>query len=477
MDRDLPRSGRIAGQTRICHPIGLFSTALPDCRWADREPVDAVGRHSPGRADEPARQERRPRAVRLPAADQALPRARPDAADRVRDVRPQYTTLLTTRLRAVSQVTPALDRAAHLRRVHRRRWTTRPAWPWSSSTRCPASMHLRVLAQHRDGLRSTTCSAAPAASSPQRPLTDIETPLLRGLLDRVLGELRYAFEAIVDLRPKLVEIEYNPQFAQARSASDAVIVASFEMRVGAEECVATICLPFGAIFPELAGRRRGHRADRRAAAGPRHRPAQHGGRPRQRPDRGRGAVQLRPDAPRDLVGLRPGDVVPLEHPVTTPLAVTSAGVTFAHAVAGSSGHAAGLPRGAAAPGGELMTVRADRHARRGRGRGGGRRTAAGPDAARRWARRRDRARRAVRAGGQRPVHRLRAGRDRGRGRPGPGRRAREQPARRAGPHPGGAARAGGGRGHARPGRGRPGPRAIRPPPCRPSSTPAGCWFR
>jgi flagellar motor switch protein FliM len=29
--------------------------------------------------------------------------------------------------------------------------------------------------------------------------------------------------------------------------------------------------------------------------------------------------------------------VPLEHPVTNPLAVTSAGVTFAHAVAGSSG--------------------------------------------------------------------------------------------------------------------------------------------
>jgi flagellar motor switch protein FliM len=43
-------------------------------------------------------------------------------------------------------------------------------------------------------------------------------------------------------------------------------------------------------------------------------------------------------SPRDLITLRPGDIVPLEHPVTNPLAVTSAGVTFAHAVAGSSGH-------------------------------------------------------------------------------------------------------------------------------------------
>jgi flagellar motor switch protein FliM len=42
--------------------------------------------------------------------------------------------------------------------------------------------------------------------------------------------------------------------------------------------------------------------------------------------------------PRDLVTLRPGDIVPLEHPVTAPLTVSSAGVTFAHAVAGSSGN-------------------------------------------------------------------------------------------------------------------------------------------
>jgi flagellar motor switch protein FliM len=41
--------------------------------------------------------------------------------------------------------------------------------------------------------------------------------------------------------------------------------------------------------------------------------------------------------PRDLVGLRPGDVVPLEHPTSVPLAVTTADITFAHAVPGAQG--------------------------------------------------------------------------------------------------------------------------------------------
>jgi flagellar motor switch protein FliM len=41
--------------------------------------------------------------------------------------------------------------------------------------------------------------------------------------------------------------------------------------------------------------------------------------------------------PEELISLRPGDVVTLNHPVTQPLAVTTAGMTFAHAVPGSQG--------------------------------------------------------------------------------------------------------------------------------------------
>nr|BFE89127.1 hypothetical protein GCM10020093_117290 [Planobispora longispora] len=46
------------------------------------------------------------------------------------------------------------------------------------------------------------------------------------------------------------------------------------------------------------------------------------------------SVELRPE---QIVRLEPGDVVPLSHAVTAPLAVTAADIVFAHAVPGSQG--------------------------------------------------------------------------------------------------------------------------------------------
>jgi flagellar motor switch protein FliM len=176
----------------------------------------------------------------------------------------------------------------------------------------------------------------PGGPQPTRSLTEIETPLLRGLLGQVLGELRYAFESVVVVQPKLNSIEYNPQFVQACAASDAVVVASFEMKVGHEECVATFCLPLAAIFAKLnadasVALTAAEQLDRalarqRVVAGLESAPIEVAVR--------FGGVRLRPH---DLVALRPGDVIPLEHPVTTPLDIIAGGVTFAHGVAGNQG--------------------------------------------------------------------------------------------------------------------------------------------
>jgi flagellar motor switch protein FliM len=177
----------------------------------------------------------------------------------------------------------------------------------------------------------------PGGTQPQRPLTDIETVLMRGLLDRVLGELRYAFEPIGAVTPNVTALEYNPQFVQACSASDAVIVAYFDMRVGAEDCVATVCLPFGPVFAKLqvdegdAVLTEAERASREltylnVAAGLEAAPIEV-------------AVRFEPVTmrPEDIVGLSVGDVVPLGHAVTAPLTVAAADITFAHAVPGNQG--------------------------------------------------------------------------------------------------------------------------------------------
>ena len=176
----------------------------------------------------------------------------------------------------------------------------------------------------------------PGGAQPERPLTEVEMPLLRGLLERMLGELRYGFEQLVDISPKLKEIEYNAQFLRAHQPGDAVVVASFEMKIGTEECVASICLPFATILPvlekqetiELTAAERMVRDTslRNLTAGLSAAPIDV-------------AVRFHPIRMRtdDIVDLLPGDVVPLAHPTSVPLEVTVNETVFAHAVPGNQG--------------------------------------------------------------------------------------------------------------------------------------------
>jgi flagellar motor switch protein FliM len=176
----------------------------------------------------------------------------------------------------------------------------------------------------------------PGGAQPQRPLTEVEMPLLRALLERMLGELRYGFETLVDISPKLKEIEYNAQFLRAHQPGDAVVIASFDMKIGAEECLASICLPFNTILPVLerqetieltpAERLIRDSSHRSITAGLSAAPIDV-------------AVRFQPIRMRtdDIVELRPGDVVPLGHPTSMPLEVTVNETVFAHAVPGNQG--------------------------------------------------------------------------------------------------------------------------------------------
>ena len=248
----------------------------------------------------------------------------------------QYATLLTTSLRVVSQVTlVSIEQLTYDEYISSLSSPTIVAMftidplPGTAILEFSLSTAMAYIDHMLGG---------PGGPQPQRPLSDIETPLLHGLIERGLGELRYAFESIVAVRPQMTGIEYNPQFAQAGAASDAVIVASFDMRVGTEECVATVCMPFNSIFPKLQSERsdavltEGQRnareiAYRNVLAGLEGAPIEVAVRFQ--------SVRMHPA---DLINLRPGDVVPLAHPTTTPLAVTTADVTFAHAVPGVHGN-------------------------------------------------------------------------------------------------------------------------------------------
>lgn len=171
---------------------------------------------------------------------------------------------------------------------------------------------------------------------PERPLTEIETPLLRSLLNRAINDLRYALESIVQVEAQLVGIEYNPQFAQANAPTDMVVVATFDMVVGSEECLATVCIPFNAIVPKLetdrgevlsaSDRLAKEIAHRQVISGLETAPVE---------------VTVRFSSvrisPGELINLQPGDLIPLNHPTAMPLEVCTAGITMAHGVPGNKG--------------------------------------------------------------------------------------------------------------------------------------------
>jgi flagellar motor switch protein FliM len=243
-------------------------------------------------------------------------------------------TLLTTRLRVISSVT-----LASIEQLNYDEYVTALNNPTVIATVSLDPLPGTVLLE----LASSTTMAAidhmlggPGGPQPERPLTEVEMPLLRGLLERMLGELRYGLEALVDISPKLKEVEYNAQFLRAHQPGDACVIASFDFKVGSEECVGTICLPFTTILPVLekqetieltpAERMIRDHSHRSLSAGLSAAPIDV-------------AVRFQPIRMRtdDIVDLRPGDVVPLGHPISLPLEVTVNETVFAHAVPGNQG--------------------------------------------------------------------------------------------------------------------------------------------
>jgi flagellar motor switch protein FliM len=174
-----------------------------------------------------------------------------------------------------------------------------------------------------------------ADDQPVRPLTDIETELMRGLSQRLMHELRYAFEGLAHLEPAVIGLQSNPQFAQVTAASDSVVLASFEMRVGDQEGAATLAMPFTALHPVLEAASTSKRIDRRDVA------VRSAAAMRSRLSDVAVDVTVQFSTvvlnPNQILGLQVGDVLPLGQPTSYPLQVTSSGVTCAYAVPGSSG--------------------------------------------------------------------------------------------------------------------------------------------
>lgn len=171
-----------------------------------------------------------------------------------------------------------------------------------------------------------------AAAQPNRPMTAMELTITNHLQDRLLEEFATSFGTITELQPAMLGHEYNPQLAQAAAGSDTVMVASFEMAVGAREGQATVVLPFSSFSQALNN-----------AASPQL--SESALLKRQRATEALTArlnfvpvdvsVRFAPlsVSSADLLSLAVGDVLLLRHPPDAPLEVTTNDVTFAYAIA------------------------------------------------------------------------------------------------------------------------------------------------
>ena len=85
-----------------------------------------------------------------------------------------------------------------------------------------------------------------------RDLTDIESSVMEGIVVRILGNMREAWSQVIDLRPRLGQIETNPQFAQIVPPNEMVVLVTLETKVGDVEGMMNFCIPYLTIEPIIS---------------------------------------------------------------------------------------------------------------------------------------------------------------------------------------------------------------------------------
>lgn len=173
-------------------------------------------------------------------------------------------------------------------------------------------------------------------NQPSRPLSDIEIGLVRQLLGRIVHELTYAFETLTPVHASVGGLESDPQFLKVAAASEPVIVSEFNIRIGDQQADGTLCIPFTTLQPALDAL-----ADSQLI-----RRTEKDERATEEVERQLNGVMVELSVAfrevtvtsYQLLSLAVGDVLPLRHPVTQPLAVLADGVRVADAVPGSHGH-------------------------------------------------------------------------------------------------------------------------------------------
>ncbi|MBN2353354.1 MAG: flagellar motor switch protein FliM [Spirochaetales bacterium] len=85
-----------------------------------------------------------------------------------------------------------------------------------------------------------------------RDLTDIEASVMEAVVIRIMANLREAWSTVIDLRPRLGQIETNPQFAMIVPPSEMVLLVPFEFMFEGAGGRMNLCVPYLTIEPIIS---------------------------------------------------------------------------------------------------------------------------------------------------------------------------------------------------------------------------------
>lgn len=82
-----------------------------------------------------------------------------------------------------------------------------------------------------------------------RELTEIENQVMDTIMVKMLANLREAWATVIDLRPRIVNIELNPNFTSVVAPTEMVVLVTLETKVSDVEGMVNLCLPYLTIEP------------------------------------------------------------------------------------------------------------------------------------------------------------------------------------------------------------------------------------
>jgi flagellar motor switch protein FliM len=95
------------------------------------------------------------------------------------------------------------------------------------------------------------CGGTGDGTKYRHELTDIEESIMEGIIVRLLGNLRAAWTEVevIDLRPRLCQIDTNPQFAQIVPPTEMGVLVTFEIKIGDIDGIINIYFPYLTVEP------------------------------------------------------------------------------------------------------------------------------------------------------------------------------------------------------------------------------------